>query len=490
MSEAEKKRRLAYKQNRQKWILIQIAAIALIALLAIFMFASYRSANKTYYIAYSEHGSLDYKVQLKNNDFFEEEWLGQDRVYIASLINTITAVYQYELQMSSDDVLFDYSYQVDANLSVVDKNTGISLYSPTESLFNKQTKENKGGGKVQISVPVAIDFHKFNEHAKDFIAAYQLKDVTSVLKVKLTVNVTSRSEQFAENNQDSYTSELQIPLNEDKINIKSVSTALGEDKVLLCSDTSALGYMIGTIIAGSIDVILLGLLIAFIYLTRNTDINYAIKVKRLVSAYRSYIQKIDNAFDSEGYQLLFVNSFKEMLGIRDTIHSPILMTENEDCTCTQFLIPTNTKILYIFEIKVDDYDQIYNPEPVILEDVDDEALAEALDAPDVDLDAIDFVPDDDQEEDEGVEVVGVVWPEKANKNKVYRYDPNGEALENGDVVLVPSRDVHKNKDIIRKAAVAHGNHKVAPDTLRHPLKKIIGVVKRKAEDALTPNTKE
>ena len=35
------------------------------------------------------------------------------------------------------------------------------------------------------------------------------------------------------------------------------------------------------------------------------------------------------------------------------------MTENSDETKTSFLIPTNTKLLYVFEIKVDNYDEIY-----------------------------------------------------------------------------------------------------------------------------------
>ena len=84
----------------------------------------------------------------------------------------------------------------------------------------------------------------------------------------------------------------------------------------------------------------------------------------------------------------------------------------------------------------------------------------------------------DEETEEGVEVIGVVWPEHKHKNKIYRYDPNGEILEDGDVVLIPSRDVHSNRDIIRKAAVAHGNHRVDPEMLKHPLKKIIGIVHR------------
>ena len=208
-----------------------------------------------------------------------------------------------------------------------------------------------------------------------------------------------------------------------------------------------------------------------------------------------------------------------MLSIRDTIQSPILMSENKDQTKTQFVIPTNTQILYTFEIKVDNYDEIYGKteddelvfdsfeeetieepeyieEPVIIEEnVDAEELEEALATPDVILSEIDYVEDDDEdyeetEDEPGVEVVGVVWPERAHKNKVYRYDPNGEKLTNGDVVLVPSRDAGRGRDIIRKAAVAHGNHKVDPEHIHRPLKKIIGVVKRKAEQALTPDIKE
>jgi hypothetical protein len=48
-----------------------------------------------------------------------------------------------------------------------------------------------------------------------------------------------------------------------------------------------------------------------------------------------------------------------MLGIRDTLQAPVLMTENRDETMTQFLIPTNTKLLYVYEIKVDNFDEIY-----------------------------------------------------------------------------------------------------------------------------------
>ena len=184
-----------------------------------------------------------------------------------------------------------------------------------------------------------------------------------------------------------------------------------------------------------------------------------------------------------------------MLNIRDTLQAPILMFENLDQTVTEFVIPTTSEILYTFEIKVDNYDEIYGIREddedeviIISEDVTREEIEEAMATPDISLDKIDYVEDNDEELDEGVEVIGVVWPEKTKQNKVYRYDPDGEVVEKGDIVLVPTMDHAKNREVVRKAAVAHANHKIDPMAHPHPLKKIIGVIRHQVQSALTSNT--
>jgi hypothetical protein len=82
-----------------------------------------------------------------------------------------------------------------------------------------------------------------------------------------------------------------------------------------------------------------------------------------------------------------------------------------------------------------------------------------------------------------VEAIDIFWEERSHKT--YRYDPDGNKVEEGDVVLVPTRDVESDKEIVREAEVARGNYKLDPATLDHPLKKIIGVVRRKAEKVFT-----
>ena len=135
-------------------------------------------------------------------------------------------------------------------------------------------------------------------------------------------------------------------------------------------------------------------------------------------------------------------------------------------------------------------------EEVVLFDgnsVDEEAIEEIKAAPTPELSKIDYVDNESEivdfvetEEKPGVDVIGVVWPERPKRNKVYKYDPNGETVAVGDVVIVPTHDASSNKDVIRKAAVAHANYKMPADDLKHPLKKIVGVIHKKLAEPPAP----
>ncbi len=364
MSEEEKRKRDLYKRKRDKWIRIQAVLIAVVTLVAIaFGFVYYR-ANQTYYISYDENGALDYKVYLFENDFFEEDYLGKDQAYVATLIDDVKADFQYTLDMDADNVEYKYSYRVDTVLEIIDKKSGIALFSPSYVSVPEKALAQNSSNMLTINEAVSIDYDYYNGIAKSFIDEYSLGDVESRLTVTMRVNVLSISDNFAKDSKNEYVIALNIPLASKTLDIKiSSSVPTGENKILACDRVAAKNvFKTGMFASGILDALLVLVFICFIYATRNRDIHYTIKVQKLVSAYKSFIQKINNEFDTVGYQELAVDSFNEMLEIRDTISSPILMSENEDKTCTKFLIPTNTKLLYVYEIKVDGYDEIYGTE--------------------------------------------------------------------------------------------------------------------------------
>lgn len=89
--------------------------------------------------------------------------------------------------------------------------------------------------------------------------------------------------------------------------------------------------------------------------SRTEEDKYNGKVKRILNNYGSYISKIEDEFNMEGYQILKVANFVDLLEIRDTIHSPIIMIENKEQCVSCFIIPTNNNLLYFYSLGVTQY---------------------------------------------------------------------------------------------------------------------------------------
>ena len=361
MSEKEILKRQRYKQNRKKWLMFQAVALVLVVAIALCSFLSYDRMNRTYYIEYTENSNVDYHVFYQENKYFDDLVRGKDQTYIAHLIDHITADFQYQMNMDAARVDFDYSYSIQAQLVVEDTNTGKPYFTQEEMLLPCTENTAHGGSKVEILEQVDIPFPKYNAVATEFMNAYHLSDATATLIVSLDVQMLSSCDQFEKNNENAYSTDLRIPLNELTMDIISTASAPAtESKVLAYNSfiNKQVPLTIGYIASG-VALLQVLALVAYMHLTKNEDITYTARVRKLMNAYSSYIQRMEGDFNDQGYQVILIKSFNELLGIRDTLQAPILMTENKDQTMSRFLIPTDSKMLYAFEIKVDNYDEIY-----------------------------------------------------------------------------------------------------------------------------------
>ena len=360
MSETEKLRRSAFKRNRKRWILIQTVIVAILTLAVVASAVAYNRIDQTYYINYTEDANVDYKVYLKDNSFYEEEYLGAGQSYVSSLIDKVVADLKYELDIKADGMEYEYSYKIDTVMTIKDKNvTVLEKVYPVKPLQTFTESENK----VVITEQATIDYTQYNGFASKFFEDLNLTSskYDSTLSLVMTVNVKGASAELAEDTANTYRLSLDMPLVLSTMEIEMQSTVpTGESKVVASTDAIDTTVFMDVVKFGGIaDVVLILILIAFIFLTRNDDINYDIKVRKILRNYRSFIQIITRDFNSDGYQVVGVTRFDEMLGIRDTVMSPILMFENDDQTMTRFYIPASASLLYMFEIKVDNFDELY-----------------------------------------------------------------------------------------------------------------------------------
>ena len=361
MSELEIRRRQEYKRKRRQRMMLQIIAIVIAAAISLVSFVVYNRVNSEYYIEYTEHGDIDYKVQYRQNEFFDKEWVEENKEYIASLINSINADFSYKLNMDASNVGFDYEYFVVAKLLIADKNSGNAYYTQEDILVPAKSQSASSASTISIAENVAIDYLKYDAIAHKFVDTYGLTQASCTLIVTLNVDVLSSCDEFEQENRNNYTVALNIPLVEETLSIVRTSSAPDDQsRVLACRGSVCQKVFIYVGAAFAAIAIILGVVLAiFLHVTVNDDITYDAKIRKFIRSYGSYIQKMVGEFDDSGYQTIIINTFTEMLGIRDTIQSPILMTENRDETMTRFLIPTNTNILYVHEVKVDNYDEIY-----------------------------------------------------------------------------------------------------------------------------------
>ena len=177
--------------------------------------------------------------------------------------------------------------------------------------------------------------------------------------VSMHIRVVSVCDDVETKTTDSYVLTLSIPLTNKTTDIKLTSSVpTTENKILSCTNAGANSELFGIIAlaCGGLDIVLVIILIAFLFFTRDDHTDYASKLNHIIKSYKSYIQQINNPFEDTGYQILKVNTIDEMLEIRDTLQRPVLVYENADKTCAKFLIPTDTKILYLFQINVPGYE--------------------------------------------------------------------------------------------------------------------------------------
>ena len=365
MSEAERQRRKSYKANRTRFIWIQAAILLLVAcsIVACVVLRTLSNGTKDTVATYVEGGSVDYEVKYKPNDYFVEEWQPSGLSYVTELVEDIKAKFKYTYELDAPDLYYEFEYGLKMLIEIRDNTTKKIINSEEETLISGMKGTQCSNVPLEISVDQTIPFDEYNLRIMEMVETLRL-DASST--IRLTLDVKTKTSAGVNN----YTTSLVIPANQRTFETSTTASAPSgvENTVVIHEEPESKLTTVLLIVLSSLELALFVLFVLYVVLTRNHDINYANKVRKLYSSYKSFIQRIVNGFDVEGYEILLVSSFNEMLSIRDTIQSPILMSENTDQTRTQFFIPTATKILYLYEIKVENYDEIYGSNPDWIDD--------------------------------------------------------------------------------------------------------------------------
>lgn len=151
---------LIQSTNRKRIIFGMVGTTIILMILTLAMLLIYRTGGKVQTVSYNENSNIDYRVFLKDNEFFNSDYLVDDKGYIASLIDYIQAKFDYQLEFDRNDVNYQYTYWIEGNVVVRQKNMEKPLYESSDVLVNEKvmtgTKES-----VTISENVQIDYNHY-----------------------------------------------------------------------------------------------------------------------------------------------------------------------------------------------------------------------------------------------------------------------------------------------------------------------------------------
>ena len=345
-NEQEQKIILQHQKRRRKHkIKLAIESIVII-IISIIIIVTYFCLSKNEYNRYTEKAKVDYKVNLKENEFYEEDYLDEKNTIIASLIKDLEVEFKYNLNLEQDQD-YTYSYKILAKTSVKESSRDNTIYETTQELLSKEVQESNAKD-LEIAEKVTIDYNEYNEKINKFINVYKLDNTTSTLNLEMYVYVINKydGEQI---NRDSKVMTLNIPLTTKTVDI-SINSNVIKDEGQILSEKSEYDNLTYLLVIGSILLVIgVAIFIKFVkYVleTRSAEKMYEQELKRILFNYKSYIQKINNEIDYNNYKIIQINTFNEILEMRDTMQSPILMYTEENEDRTKFMIMKDG-ILYL-----------------------------------------------------------------------------------------------------------------------------------------------
>lgn len=345
--EAVDKQKIALEHQRKRRknkIKLAVASVVLLLMSAI-LISTYSVLSKNEYNKYIENAKVDYKVNLIENEFYTESTLDERSAVIASLIKDIEVNFNYNFDLEKDQD-YTYNYKIIAKTNVSESNKSTSIYETTEELVNKENQQ-ASDKNIAISEKVGIDYNEYNEKINKFVNVYSLSDVTSTLELDMYVNIINNCDGTQMNN-ESKVMTLSIPLTTKTVEVSiGANVVKDQGKVLYQkSEYQNIEYIfvIGVVFAIA-GLVMLIKFIKYLLDTRSAETMYAQELKQIIFNYKTYIQTSNNAISRRGYKVIQINTFNEILGLRDTMQTPILMYTEDDELRTRFVI-INSGILY------------------------------------------------------------------------------------------------------------------------------------------------
>lgn len=291
-------------------------------------------------IPYQENSQVEYLVSLKENDIYNENTLGMNKNYITKLVDDIVIDFNYQAVFTRDLSGY-YSYGVGVDVVAYEDDINDPLWIKEEEVLEDKVEVlNKNKIRdISIQDKVVIDYDKYKGMIDNFKNDYNIS-VSGYLMVKINVHMMNNFRGIDNDIMDDKVIKVIIPLSYDTFKIRVINDYNKIDNYYEFTKKSDVNYLLLILgcLSGAIGIAFMSLIIKEMIEISNSESKYTKELKHILKEYSEEIVNVDKLYNKKKYNLIYVNSFDELMDVYKRVESPISYKEIDKNKCAVFVI--------------------------------------------------------------------------------------------------------------------------------------------------------
>lgn len=331
--EISKKKHISFEAR----IIISVVSILILFIGACFLGLRVINHTTTKLVNYTENADFTYQVCLKNATCEPE-----NITYHGSDLNIIKISFNYDVNYEQK-TNYNKNYRVTSVISAYSKDKNNLLYEKENDLVDKTNiSDNNNNNKISINEIVVIDYSKYRDLVKNYENGITQAEIILYLE---------------EDNETRKVASLTIPLTKDNFELtKYTTTNVNRSAKIKVNiwDTYSLVYAIATSFLTLISLILIYRTTRLVLRVTNNKSDYEQAIDDILKEYDSIIVIARDGYESnEEKEVNKIESFNELLDIRNRLNKPLVFSTVNDVKC-EFIVE-DEDILYKYVMKEADF---------------------------------------------------------------------------------------------------------------------------------------
>lgn len=303
------------------------------------------------YVKYQQVDDISYVVNLLPNTVYENDYLNMGGNYIGSLVKDIDLDLKYNL-IYARNITGYYVYNLKGTL-VASEGEDILWEKNYDLLADKVTVLDQNKVKdIRVKDKTSIDYQKYVNEINDFNKKYNM-EVSGVLLVSFKLKTTLDFTGFKNTYDDTKEVKMVIPVTNEVFKIKILDDNKEFDSYNEMTNKEGVNYLflVFGALCLSVGIAFLMVVIKNLLEINNKENKYVKELKKILNEHGDEIVNVYEFNNAKKYNLIYVDSFKELLDVYDKVDSPISFKELKKNQKAVFLIIENDNA-WIYILKV------------------------------------------------------------------------------------------------------------------------------------------